>query len=213
MFHIYVIQNKLNNKIYVGKTSNPIRRYAEHRGIANGAKPREYSLIHAAIKKYGIDNFIFSVIEEWENEQDSYNAEEFWIEFFRTDVSKFGKEAGYNVNAGGRGAKSGALNPMFGKTHSPEVKAKMSAQRSGALNANFGKHFSDETKQIMSKKKQNIYLGENNPRAKFTNDQAENIRSEWNAGGISMSELALKFNVRRNVIWKILRNKTYRRKV
>lgn len=210
MFYIYIIRNLTNNKIYVGKAAKPLQRFAEHKSIANGTKPREFSLIHAALRKYSETNFTFQIIEEWENEADAYQAEEFWIEFLRTDVSKFGKEAGYNVNAGGLGAGSGVANPMFGKTHSDDAKAAMSAKRKGELNPNFGKHFSDKTKSIMSVKKENVYLGENNPRAKLTNTQADAIRNQWGTGDFSINTLASLYGVKRSIVERILRGETYK---
>lgn len=210
MFYIYVIQNKINHKLYVGKAAKPLLRFAEHKSIANGAKPKEFSLIHMALKKYGVDNFTHQIIEEWENEQDAYEAEEFWIDFFRSCNKKFGKDAGYNVDPGGKGTGSGPFNPMFGKSHTPETLAKMSLKQSGDQNPNFGKHWSEEIKDVMSAKKQGIYLGENNPRAKLTNLQAQEIKIKYETGNYSTSELADEYGVARKVIWKIVTNQTYK---
>jgi len=211
VFYVYIIQNILNNKIYVGKTNRPLKRFAEHNVISNNINHRGFGLIHRAIRKYGKHNFTYQIIEEWYDEQNAYDAEEFWIEFFRSCVTKFGKNCGgYNLDVGGAGAKSGPLNPMFGKTHSPKTKAKMSAQRKGELNANFGKHFSKESKQIMREKKIDIYNGEGNPRALLTNEQVKEIRIKYETGKYSTSELADEYKVSRKVIWKIITNQTYR---
>jgi group I intron endonuclease len=104
-YYVYIIQNTINLKIYVGKSfERKTSRYAEHISLAKrGAKSKDYSLIHAAISKYGEMNFTFKIIEWFDNEKDSLEAEIFWIEFFRTDVNRFGRDCGYNLTAGGDG--------------------------------------------------------------------------------------------------------------
>ena len=63
----------------------------------------------------------------------------------------------------------------------------------------------------MSAKKQGVYLGEDNPRAKLTNLQAQEIRAKYETGNYSTSELADKYRVVRKIIWKIVTNQTYRK--
>lgn len=207
MFYIYCLQNLLNSKIYVGKSAKPLQRLKTHISIANGAKPREFSLIHAAIKKHGIDNFKFQIIEEWANEEDAYEAEEFWIAFLQSHVGKHGKEAGYNISPGRTGFRSGSDNPMFGRRYTEEERLIMSVKTTGQLNPNFGKLFSLETKNLMSDLKKDLYLGENNPRAKLTNSQAEEIRANTH---MSINEMSIKYGVKRNVIERVLRGETYK---
>lgn len=210
MFFVYIIQNRLNNKIYVGKSSNPTRRFEEHKKIAKGSKPKEFSIIHSAIHKYGEPNFLFFTIEEYQIEQDAYDAEEFWISFLRTDITRFGKDCGYNANGGGMGARSGPENHMFGKHHTDETKALMSSQRKGELNANFGKHFSDATKIIMANKKAGLYLGQNNPRAILTDNQAKEIREKRKNGLYTIKQLADMYYVSKRTIEKVIYNITFR---
>jgi len=211
LFYIYVIQNKINDKLYVGKTGKPLKRFAEHINIASGSKPREHSLIHSALSKYGTDNFTFQTIEEWEDERDAYEAEKFWIEFFRSNVSKFGRDAGYNVNEGGMGAGTGSANPMFGKTHSTETIAKMSKNRTGEGNAMFGRKHTDKTKALIAEIRTN-YDGEKNPRALLTNLQAQEIRTKFETKKYTTKDLGTEYNVKTKIIWKIVTNQTYRNK-
>lgn len=96
MPYIYQIQNKINNKIYIGKTLNTIeQRWKEH--------CRDYKRIHcekrplySAMKEYGIENFEISLIEEVPleniNERECY-----WIEI----LGSF--KYGYNATVGGDG--------------------------------------------------------------------------------------------------------------
>lgn len=58
MIGIYKIQNKINNKIYIGQSVHIERRFQEH------CFPSKTSVISKAIQKYGKDNFTFDIIEE-----------------------------------------------------------------------------------------------------------------------------------------------------
>lgn len=135
-YYIYILQNKINLKIYVGKTHDTKRRHKTHLYITNGNTPTNKHLIHRAINKYGQDNFSFQEIEKFEIEQEALDAEKFWIEFFRSDVNRFGSKYGYNLTAGGDG--------ISGLKHSQQAKDKISQ-------ANKGKVFSAETRKRMSK--------------------------------------------------------------
>lgn len=129
MYYIYVFQNTLNYKVYIGKTNNPEIRFKRHLNIVKNGKSigkKKFNLIHAAILKYGIANFSYQIIDEFENEKESLEAEKFWIEFFRSDVNKFGNECGYNLTAGGDG-QSGNHNPK----HTTSSKAKISVAQLG----------------------------------------------------------------------------------
>jgi len=204
MFYVYIIQNLINYKLYVGRTNDSARRWSDHRSIVKNTKSKNYSSIHAAINKYGIENFKFMVIESFSEENDMIEAEMFWIEFFRSKIE------GYNEDFGGRGALSGNKNPMYGKTHTPEAKIKMSEQRSGSGNVMFGKNHSDEAKIKMSNIAKLSHQGEDNPRALLSNDEIRQIRIDFNLG-LSYKELAMKFKIKRTeVIRRIIKKQTYK---
>lgn len=60
--YIYMITNNINNKQYIGLTSRDYNlRWEQHIAEANKTNPKSY--ISRAIKKYGLDNFTFEVIE------------------------------------------------------------------------------------------------------------------------------------------------------
>ena len=126
MFYIYIFQNKINHKIYVGKTNNLDKRLLQHLDIVKNGKTiggRTFNLIHKAISKYGIENFSFLSLDEFEDEKECLETEKFWIEFFRSDVNRFGNECGYNLTAGGDG--------ITGKRHSIESRNKISKGLTG----------------------------------------------------------------------------------
>lgn len=84
MVGIYKFQNKKNNKIYIGQSNNIPRRFYEHLF-------RNEQIIDKAIKKHGIVNFDFQIIEECSidelNQKESY-----WIEYYQSKIPY-----GYNV--------------------------------------------------------------------------------------------------------------------
>lgn len=61
---IYLIKNKVNGKPYVGQSIEVERRWAEHRRSSSNVKALDYNTpLHRAFRKYGIDNFEFSILE------------------------------------------------------------------------------------------------------------------------------------------------------
>ena len=86
---IYKICNIKNNKIYIGQSKNIYRRWYEHRcSVKNLEKTIP---LYFAMRKYGIENFSFSIIEECPIENLSAR-EDYWINFFNSYVPN-----GYNV--------------------------------------------------------------------------------------------------------------------
>jgi len=107
MAYIYCITNNINQKKYIGKTSNtnPQVRWKQH---LQAARYREnsvaYSSIHTmpicrAIKKHGEINFKFEVLEECAEESVNEREEHFIKEYNTADG------AGYNCTYGGEGVK------------------------------------------------------------------------------------------------------------
>lgn len=96
MAYIYQIQNDINNKIYIGKTEFSIdKRWKEH---CRDFQKEQYSSrpLYAAMKKYGIEHFHISLLEETDKPEEQ---EQYWIE-------KLGSfKYGYNATLGGDGKK------------------------------------------------------------------------------------------------------------
>lgn len=96
MPYIYKITNKLNGKMYIGKTTYSVqKRWKEH--LHDYKRPRcEKRPLYDAMLKYGPENFCIEEVEECPLEKLS-ERETYWIEFFGT----FKK--GYNATKGGDG--------------------------------------------------------------------------------------------------------------
>ena len=106
---IYVILNRRNLKVYVGKTDNVDVRFREHLSGNGGAR-----VLQSAIKKYGRKMFVGVILLAGIQDQTELaSAEIAAIEHL--DCLTTGKR-GYNIQLGGEGGK-----------HAPETKAAMSA--------------------------------------------------------------------------------------
>ena len=107
---VYLVENSVNGKTYVGKTKFDVgvRMKSHLRAASKGSK---YAF-HRAIRKYGIDAFRIEAVEICESEESALEAEMYWVEWYQS----FGP-LGYNMTAGGRG--------NIGHKHTDESRAKM----------------------------------------------------------------------------------------
>jgi group I intron endonuclease len=91
---IYKITNKINGKIYVGKTINrPLTRFSGHK---SGARNGSTMPIHRAMRKYGDENFDFQVIDTAESHEELKVKEFKWIRDLNSRVNG----NGYNLEHG-----------------------------------------------------------------------------------------------------------------
>lgn len=89
---IYKITNKINNHCYIGQSINIKKRWWSHKNYREFQK--DYPL-YRAFKKYGIENFVFEVIEECRvSELDE--KEKYWINYYDSYIN------GYNQTIGGQ---------------------------------------------------------------------------------------------------------------
>lgn len=143
---IYKATCKVSGKSYIGWTNNFKRRKKTHEIDAlkgNEALPKFYR----AIRKYGIENFEWKIIDWSSSEEFGKRQEIYWIGRFNTF------ENGYNSTIGGDGGPvlKGKDNPRFGKPMSSEAKKKSSESHKR-------ENLSDETRLRLSvgHKKENL---------------------------------------------------------
>lgn len=104
---IYKIENKINHKIYVGRSIDIEQRWQHHIWESNNSNLPQYNYtIHRALRKYGFNNFTFSIIEEC-SENLLNEKEKYWIQYYDS------YQNGYNETLGGDTGPSlpGELNP------------------------------------------------------------------------------------------------------
>lgn len=91
---IYKITNKINNKVYIGQSKNISRRWREHK--RHYKNKNNSSVLYKAIRKYGLENFLFEIIELC----DESKLDELEIKYIANYKSN-NKNYGYNLTEGG----------------------------------------------------------------------------------------------------------------
>lgn len=103
MLYIYCFTNKINNKRYIGQTNDIEKRKRGHKSEAFNPKSNSYYLpFHKAIRKYGLENFNFEVIEEINDHfgREYLNErEQYFISYYQSLTS----QNGYNIAKGDSG--------------------------------------------------------------------------------------------------------------
>ncbi len=126
---VYIHTNKINNKKYVGITSQipPEKRWDEGRGYYRNKH------FTSAIKKYGWDNFEHEIVADELTASEAEAMERCLIQEYNTMDQKYG----YNLTSGGE----------VGKQYSEEARRNISLSLKGEKHPNYGKHHSEETKR------------------------------------------------------------------
>jgi len=94
---IYSIENKINNKKYIGQTTRTLEsRVAEH--FKNCKYDYlQYKVLYQAINKYGKENFISYELDEADTQEELDEKESYWIKYFDSY-----RKGGYNMTVGGQ---------------------------------------------------------------------------------------------------------------
>ena len=98
---IYCYHNLITGKKYIGQTIKPELRYKQHISQSK----RERDKFHTAMRKNGVESFVYGVIEEIE-EKELDSREIHWIREYNS------VENGYNSTYGGRGGKRERKPPI-----------------------------------------------------------------------------------------------------
>jgi group I intron endonuclease len=158
--YIYLIENEINSKLYIGQARDPDKRKREHLRGSSGCP-----YLKAAIGKYGKDNFDFVILENCSSQEELNTREQLWIQELNTLAP-----AGYNLTLGGEGmpspsektrvklskSKRGKNSPWWGKSLSEEHKEKL-------RQAKLGKKLSATHRQNLSKAHKGIFAGDKHP--------------------------------------------------
>lgn len=99
MIGIYKITNLVNGKSYIGQSVNIQKRFNAHKSAAFNPNNKNYDFpLYRAIRKYGIENFKFEILEECNKSE--LDAKEVWyISKYKTHSKR-----GYNQDDGGNQA-------------------------------------------------------------------------------------------------------------
>lgn len=208
---IYVIINDVNQKLYVGQTKHPQKRWTAHKSAKKNTYP-----INRALKKYGADNFTYQLLEGHYSLEELNEAEAYWIRLLGT----MNPSIGYNVRPGGNVevlseesrkkmslAKIGAIVPE-------ETRKKISESTTGSNNHAFGKPKSEDVKQKLRVANTGRYVDiprseEVKRKISKTNQtqlsptQERNIADKY-VSGSSFHKLAKEFHIDEKRVKKIL---------
>lgn len=205
---IYKITNKLNNRCYIGQTTDVKRRFSEHKARGYG---RENSILYRAFDKYGLDNFTFEVIE---SDIENYNErEKYWIAYYNS------YEDGYNMTPGGENPPVKYGEEHVFATHSKEeaeevknlllttnltvkeIASKMKYNVSSIIRINNGTIWHDDTSDYPLRKE----LSKD-----FNEDRALRIIDDLLNTDMTQKDISIKYGVGRSTITAINRGQNHR---
>jgi group I intron endonuclease len=188
-FYVYKITNVINGKIYIGKATNVNKRWNTHKGIARTKKPKDYSHLHKAMNKYGLDKFVIEILSEYNLEADALAAE---VNYIKQYDSR-NRSIGYNITEGGDG--------ISGFKFSEESKKRMSERRKGK--------YTGTEHSFYGKIKTTSCRGDKVSSAKLTESQATDLLADRESG-MTWKALGIKYNISLQAAWRIGTGKNWK---
>jgi group I intron endonuclease len=148
---IYKLTNTRNGKNYVGQTRLDLPRRVKQHSAENR------SVIGRAIQKYGLENFVASIIDEADSIEALNNKEIIWIAFFNCRTPN-----GYNLTEGGAGVEMERnekwcrriSRALIGKKRSKEHCRNISKAKRGKSPAPHTKYFSQAARKAIGEAQQ-----------------------------------------------------------
>ena len=132
MVGIYKITNIINNKCYVGQSTDVIKRIQKHiKTLLSGTNRNEH--LQNSYNKYGTGNFTIEIIEECTKECLD-EREIFWIDYYKS----YDPQYGYNKTKGGTGGNS--YLEVADEECKEKIKNKLSESKKGEGNPLYGAH-------------------------------------------------------------------------
>jgi group I intron endonuclease len=142
---VYQAINKINGKSYIGKTIGSMgKRSLEH---FRCTKKKRSFYFHAALKKYGFDNFIWKELFSSDDDNLLCKKEKEFIKNLNTKPP-----FGYNLTDGGEGIIGNVGRPQI----TPETRIKQSLSKMGNK-YRLGVKVSEKTKEKISKARRGKY--------------------------------------------------------
>lgn len=225
MIGIYKWTNKINNKNYIGQSINIEQRKRSHIASSYYPKSNTYNTVfHQAIRKYGVDNFTFEILCICQKEELN-DLEKFYIEKYNSVVPN-----GYNMTSGGENPWS--INMMFTKVDIQEIindlrytddKADILAEKwncSASLikKINYGEEYYMEGENYPIRdaehishirKKYSSFNNGNNPSAKLTISDIEEIVYDLLNSNWTIKEISKIYNISADQISRINNGKIW----
>lgn len=176
--NIYKITNKVNDKIYVGKTIHDINhRFYQHK--QNAKNGGSCMLLYNAIRKYGEENFEISLIDSIEDNW------EYWEQYYINKYKAHYSEGGYNITHGGDANPMDdpvALKHFYDKISSLEHKDKVRKSLLGRkIPKSVSSKWGEKQKVVQNKPevKQKVIMNQPNRFSVKMLDENENVLKEF----------------------------------
>jgi hypothetical protein len=97
-WYVYVVTHVPTGRVYVGKARRPFARWNSH---VAAARRHPTQRIHGAIRRCGVEDFSFRIVQELPTEEAAYEAERRWMAELHATESRHG----YNQTEGGRASR------------------------------------------------------------------------------------------------------------
>jgi len=138
---IYCLTCKVNGKVYIGQTTDFLKRMGAYKRL----ECKNQIKIYRALKKHGPENFSYDIIDITVNEALLDFLEDFYIEI----IGSKKRGVGYNIRKGGGHGKHSeeTINKM---SHRTKLYMSKKENRDIISKANKGKKHSEESKQKMA---------------------------------------------------------------
>lgn len=198
---IYILKNKINNKIYIGQTWKTLKnRFNSGHGYSKCCH------IGNAIKKYGKNQFYYETLVFCSTQK----IADYWETYFITKYNSADKKIGYNLKSGGSNgrhsdeSKKKNSDAHKGKKSSLETLKRMSASMLGKNTAPKSK----ETKKKMSLAK----IGKQSYRkGKHTHPKINEILQSY-ISKVPISKIISTYSCSSNTLYKILKTNNIARR-
>lgn len=213
--YIYKILNKLNNKAYIGITSNIQGRFVYHKTRYNKTNKKEFveKPLYRAFRKYGIDNFEFIILFSDISYEEAKQKE---VELI-AELKTLTHENGYNIT------KGGDCRSNYGANNNTAilVEEEVIDIRNRVMNGeNIKNIFNDYKGKVTYSGLRAIcngktwkYLGDIKPvlpnGASINKETVLLIRSMFKEG-INPRQIAIKLNLDYKKCWRICKGNTYK---
>jgi group I intron endonuclease len=160
IWSLYRIINLTNGKVYIGQAADVSKRWHDHRRAVRLNKPTQ--IVHHAMIKHGLDNFVFEVIACCKTQDDANETETELVKQYNTYAPN---GYGYNATLGGMNAPKTEVwrQQMRDHWNDPAYKIKVSQAISQAHAAQTPEEKA-KTAQLISEAQQGNH---NSPESEF----------------------------------------------
>lgn len=201
---IYKITNKINGKVYIGQTINYKKRSKAH--FSNLFSNKHHNrYLQNAFNKYGRNAFEIEILEKCK-EEDLDRLELKYIAEYNATNEVFG----YNLVEGGQKYRFFTDDVKKRMSESNKGRKLTEEHKNKISESNKGKVISLESieKGIKTKKLRQVHLGQKNPNALVTDEDAKKIIDELLTGK-EVKLIVEEFETTQDTVYNIMYNKSY----